>query len=186
MISPACDQHRYQAGDSDDDRSSLCFAGGAGAITDYFLYVTAVQDANCNAGAVAYASACLFDVRTNRPSLGAVNFCPNSFLNSDMGATLPVLVHELVHALVSIREQAGQLEMMPCTCCLLASAATLVTASAQRVMHRMRSVVTSTSSCRSTRELGCKPIIMCAEPCWCLCYCRSLRLGAASLVLMSS
>ncbi len=63
--------------------------------------MTAVQDANCNAGAVAYASACLFDTRTNRPSLGAVNFCPNSFLNSDMSATLPVLVHELVHALVS-------------------------------------------------------------------------------------
>jgi hypothetical protein len=93
--------HPGHQNDNTDDHRRRCTAGGEGAETDYFLYVTAVQDANCNAGAVAYASACLFDVRTNRPSLGSVNFCPNSFLNSDMSATLPVLVHELVHALVS-------------------------------------------------------------------------------------
>jgi hypothetical protein len=54
-----------------------CPAGGVGEFTDYYLYITALQDEHCSSGAVAWALPCLYDTNTNRPLLGSANICPN-------------------------------------------------------------------------------------------------------------
>jgi hypothetical protein len=56
---------------------SVCYAGGTGEFTDYYLYITAHQDEHCASGAVAWALPCLYDTTTNRPLLGSANICPN-------------------------------------------------------------------------------------------------------------
>jgi hypothetical protein len=43
--------------------------GGSGEHTDYYLYITAMQDDHCDSGAVAWALPCLYDTTTNRPLL---------------------------------------------------------------------------------------------------------------------
>jgi hypothetical protein len=48
-----------------------------GEFTDYYLYITALQDEHCSSGAVAWALPCLYDTETNRPLLGSANICPN-------------------------------------------------------------------------------------------------------------
>ena len=77
----------------------LTSAGGGGEYTDYYLYITAIQDEHCASGAVAWALPCLYDDATNRPLLGSANICPEALLNSDEDAGVAVLVHELTHAL---------------------------------------------------------------------------------------
>eukprot|EP00878_Enallax_costatus_P007236 GHUV01007582.1.p1 GENE.GHUV01007582.1~~GHUV01007582.1.p1 ORF type:complete len:635 (+),score=97.10 GHUV01007582.1:1-1905(+) len=75
------------------------YQGGGGEYTDYYLYITAIQDEHCASGAVAWALPCLYDDATNRPLLGSANICPEALLNSDEDAGVAVLVHELTHAL---------------------------------------------------------------------------------------
>lgn len=74
-------------------------AGGQGEFTDYYLYITAIQDDHCASGAVAWALPCLYDDTTNRPLLGSANICPDALMNGDADSSVPVLVHELTHAL---------------------------------------------------------------------------------------
>jgi hypothetical protein len=77
----------------------LAAAGGAGEFTDYYLYITAIQDEHCSSGAVAWALPCLYDDATNRPLLGSANICPESLMNGNTNSGVAVLVHELTHAL---------------------------------------------------------------------------------------
>jgi hypothetical protein len=72
--------------------------GGSGEATDYYLYVTALNDEACSSGAAAWALPCLFDPATNRPLLGTANLC-RAALEQDSDAAAAVLVHELHHAL---------------------------------------------------------------------------------------
>ncbi|WIA20451.1 hypothetical protein OEZ85_004860 [Tetradesmus obliquus] len=74
------------------------FPGGTGEATDYYLYVTALNDEACSSGAAAWALPCLFDPATNRPLLGTANLC-RAALEQDSDAAAAVLVHELHHAL---------------------------------------------------------------------------------------
>jgi hypothetical protein len=86
-------------------------AGGTGEYTDYYLYITTLQDEHCQSGAVAWALPCLYDLDSNRPLLGAANLCPEMFAKTSQDAAVSVLVHELLHALVSQgrdRERGGQ------------------------------------------------------------------------------
>jgi hypothetical protein len=76
-------------------------AGGTGEYTDYYLYITTLQDEHCQSGAVAWALPCLYDLDSNRPLLGAANLCPEMFAKTSQDAAVSVLVHELLHALVS-------------------------------------------------------------------------------------
>jgi hypothetical protein len=73
--------------------------GGAGEFTDYYLYITAIQDEHCSSGAVAWALPCLYDDATNRPLLGSANICPEALANGNTNSGVAVLVHELTHAL---------------------------------------------------------------------------------------
>jgi hypothetical protein len=75
-----------------------CHTGGAGEATDYYLYVTTLNDEACSSGAAAWALPCLFDPATNRPLLGTANLCHGA-LEQDSDSAAAVLVHELHHAL---------------------------------------------------------------------------------------
>ncbi|KIZ07138.1 leishmanolysin-like peptidase [Monoraphidium neglectum] len=79
--------------------SCVEWKGGSGEHTDYYLYITAMQDDHCDSGAVAWALPCLYDTTTNRPLLGSANICPNNLAGADPEAAVSVLVHELMHAL---------------------------------------------------------------------------------------
>jgi hypothetical protein len=80
------------------------YAGGEGEPTDYYLYITAVQDEHCRSGAVAWGLPCLYDQDTNRPVLGSANMCPYALQEGGASPgrdqSVAVLVHELMHALV--------------------------------------------------------------------------------------
>ncbi|GLC60179.1 hypothetical protein PLESTB_001582300 [Pleodorina starrii] len=75
------------------------FAGTMGEETDMYLYITAVQNDDCEAGAAAWARPCLLDLANNRPLLGAANVCPRALVLLDEDALTAVLTHEMVHAL---------------------------------------------------------------------------------------
>ncbi|WIA35327.1 hypothetical protein OEZ86_003782 [Tetradesmus obliquus] len=79
--------------------SCQTFKGGGGEFTDYYLYITAIQDEHCSSGAVAWALPCLYDDATNRPLLGSANICPEALANGNTNSGVAVLVHELTHAL---------------------------------------------------------------------------------------
>jgi hypothetical protein len=83
-------------------------AGGTGEYTDYYLYITTLQDEHCQSGAVAWALPCLYDLDSNRPLLGAANLCPEMFAKTSQDASVSVLVHELLHALVSQGVRGGR------------------------------------------------------------------------------
>jgi hypothetical protein len=72
--------------------------GGQGEATDYYLYVTTLNDDACSSGAAAWALPCLFNPATNRPLLGTANLC-HAALEQDSDSAAAVLVHELHHAL---------------------------------------------------------------------------------------
>lgn len=65
-----------------------------------YLYITAVQNEDCEAGAAAWARPCLFDLGNNRPQLGAANVCPGALRLLDEETLTAVLTHEMIHALV--------------------------------------------------------------------------------------
>ncbi len=65
-----------------------------------YLYITAVQNDDCEAGAAAWARPCLMDLGNNRPLLGAANVCPRALGLLDEEALTAVLTHEMIHALV--------------------------------------------------------------------------------------
>lgn len=67
----------------------------SGEEVDMYLYVTAVQDTNCNAGAAGWALPCLFDLTTNRPTLGTANMCPFALMTSTTEELVSVLIHEV-------------------------------------------------------------------------------------------
>jgi hypothetical protein len=87
------------------------YAGGEGEPTDYYLYVTAVQDEHCRSGAVAWGLPCLYDQDTNRPVLGSANMCPYALQEGGASPgrdqSVAVLVHELMHALVGQIQRDG-------------------------------------------------------------------------------
>ncbi|KAL6747836.1 hypothetical protein V8C86DRAFT_1253029 [Haematococcus lacustris] len=66
---------------------------------DMVLYVTSIQDDQCNSGAAGWARPCLFDASTNRPVLGNANVCPYALMGTDTDQLVAVLVHEVIHAL---------------------------------------------------------------------------------------
>ena len=83
--------------------SSCVFAAnsseGTGVLnSDYVLYVTAVNSAECNNN-FAFASPCTLEYGLNRPVAGHVNFCPNAFSGVTDEFLVTVIKHELIHAL---------------------------------------------------------------------------------------
>lgn len=76
-------------------------AGGGAADTDFVLFVSAVETATCTSGStLAYAGTCVRD-QYDRPTFGAVNFCPSD-VSAEAGeweSQLTVALHELLHAL---------------------------------------------------------------------------------------
>ncbi|GFR44754.1 hypothetical protein Agub_g6085, partial [Astrephomene gubernaculifera] len=75
------------------------YAGTQGEPTDMYLYITAVQNADCSAGAAAWARPCLLDLGDNRPLAGAANICPSALGLLGEEALSAVLLHEMIHAL---------------------------------------------------------------------------------------
>ena len=97
--------------------SCLSMAGGgqAGVVTDMYLYITAVQDSQCNAGALAWARPCLLDHDSNRPIMGSANVCPYA-LSGGRDTLVPILVHE-----VRTTTASAALWCMSGTACLMQS-----------------------------------------------------------------
>ena len=58
-------------------RISFAPAGAGATNTDFVLFVSAVETANCAGMTVAYATACQRD-QNDRPIFGSANFCPSS------------------------------------------------------------------------------------------------------------
>ncbi|KAG2486370.1 hypothetical protein HYH03_014950 [Edaphochlamys debaryana] len=90
------------AGDGASGYGSGCssYAGTQGEDADMFLYITAVQNEDCAAGAAAWARPCLLDLGDNRPLLGGANVCPAALGGLlDEGSLVAVLAHEMIHAL---------------------------------------------------------------------------------------
>lgn len=86
-------------------------AGGQGLQADYYLYITAEQQGCDNSSAASAATTCLFDPATGRPLLGAVNVCPSALTTYDQQTLLGIILHELVHSLVSRpNQQSGACE----------------------------------------------------------------------------
>lgn len=86
-------------------------AGGQGLQADYYLYITAEQQGCDNSSAASAATTCLFDPATGRPLLGAVNVCPSALTMYDQHTLLGIILHELVHSLVSRpNQQSGARE----------------------------------------------------------------------------
>ncbi|XP_065832191.1 leishmanolysin-like peptidase [Oscarella lobularis] len=90
------------------EQESGSVAGAGVANSDYFLYVSSKQTAECGSGSssdsnaaenVAYAGHCQQDLATDRP--GFINICPNLLSTSvDMyGQQLAIIKHEVLHAL---------------------------------------------------------------------------------------
>jgi hypothetical protein len=50
---------------------------------------------------VAHAASCDYDLVTSRPIQGAVNICESRFFALSATAQLAMLVHEIIHAMVS-------------------------------------------------------------------------------------
>ncbi|EFJ43569.1 hypothetical protein VOLCADRAFT_96170 [Volvox carteri f. nagariensis] len=75
------------------------YAGTKGEETDMYMYITAVQNNDCEAGAAAWAKPCLMDIGINRPLLGAANVCPGALELLDEERLTAVLTHEIIHAL---------------------------------------------------------------------------------------
>lgn len=71
------------------------YAGTLGQPTDMYLYVTSIQDVQCQAGAAAWARPCLFDPVTNRPVMGSANVCPFSLAGTDADTLVAIMVHEV-------------------------------------------------------------------------------------------
>lgn len=73
---------------------------------DLVLFLTANATKDCKEGALAYTLPCLTDMVTGRPTAAGMNICPLS-QRSSPHRLLNTLVHELVHALVSLIEAVG-------------------------------------------------------------------------------
>jgi hypothetical protein len=71
---------------------------GQGRPVDFVLYVTS---APCAAGTVAYAGACAVGGEDSRPVMGSINLCPGAYDVLTPRRQMEVIVHELLHALVS-------------------------------------------------------------------------------------
>ncbi|RDD40195.1 Leishmanolysin-like peptidase [Trichoplax sp. H2] len=87
---------------SNGSSTASCTSYGGGGISesDYIMYIYAQYTALCQAGTVAYASACKVDIATKRPILGFVNFCPDKFVSTTQFETLRfTAIHEFFHAL---------------------------------------------------------------------------------------
>ncbi|XP_065839196.1 leishmanolysin-like peptidase isoform X2 [Oscarella lobularis] len=92
------------------EQESGSVAGAGVANSDYVLYVSSNQTAECGSGSfsdsnaaenVAYAGHCQQDLATDRPVFGFINICPNLLSTSvDMyGQQLAIIKHEILHAL---------------------------------------------------------------------------------------
>lgn len=75
------------------------YAGTPGEAADMYMYITAVQNSDCDAGAAAWARPCLLDLGNNRPLMGAANICPPALSMLDESSLTAVLAHEMIHAL---------------------------------------------------------------------------------------
>lgn len=92
-----------------DPKEGLCNDAYASALWedggvkgyDMVLFVTANATKDCKQGALAYTLPCLTDMVTGRPTAAGMNICPLS-LRSSPQRLLNTLVHETVHALVSV------------------------------------------------------------------------------------
>ncbi|XP_065920451.1 leishmanolysin-like peptidase isoform X2 [Dysidea avara] len=72
---------------------------GDGVDADFIYYISVVNDAACNAGTLAYAAGCTFDVVNNRPLTGYTNICPQSLQSDNMQNIFLLILHETLHAL---------------------------------------------------------------------------------------
>lgn len=84
-----------------DAYASILWENGGVKGYDLVMFVTANQTRDCKQGALAYTLPCLTDMVTGRPTAAGMNVCPLS-QRSSPHRLLNTLVHEMVHALVSI------------------------------------------------------------------------------------
>lgn len=68
--------------------------------TDFLLFVSSVESADCDGNTLAYAGTCQRD-QYDRPTVGYANFCPSKLSTSaaDWADQRATAVHELIHAL---------------------------------------------------------------------------------------
>lgn len=87
---------------------NICGSGTGVTGADLLLYVTVKNSTTgCSkydtATDVAFAVACWWDDVTSRPTVAALNFCPDSVFkpNTTTQQRITYVVHEMIHALVS-------------------------------------------------------------------------------------
>jgi hypothetical protein len=99
----------------------LCAGSGGLRDTDLLLYVSS-EAASCMPGMIAMATACDVDPASGRPILGSLNVCGGALAGlaglaagsegeaAAVGRLVEVLVHEVVHVLVSTAQSRAVLQ----------------------------------------------------------------------------